>query len=198
LEEFVEGQIVTFDGYADKNAKALFYTSHIYSDGVMDVANLNLHVNYYSLREIPKDLEEVGLKTIKAFDVRERFFHFEYFRRPSGDLVALEINLRPPGGFTMDMFNFANDFDLYDLYAQNVLGLKEEFHYKRPYYCLFISRKNHLSYKHSIEEIGQKYGSFILFQTKMPSGFSLMGHYAFIIRAKEKEKIQEITNFIWA
>jgi len=107
------------------------------------------------------------------------------------------VNLRPPGGFSMDMFNYGNDIDLYDLYAQNILGLKTEFEYSRPYHCIFLSRKNHYSYKHPVEEIGKKYGSSIAFQTKMPIGLSLMGDYAFIMRSKDKEEMMEMINFIW-
>jgi len=197
MEEFIVGTIVTFDGYTDKNGNLVFYTSHVYSNGVMEIAESKSHLYYYSHRDIPKDLEEVGTRAIKAWDVRERFFHFEFFRRSDDSIVGLEVNLRPPGGFSMDMFNYGNDIDLYDLYAQNILGLKTEFEYSRPYHCVFLSRKTHYSYKRSLEEITEKYSSFIAFQTKMPSGLSLMGDYAFIIRSKEKEQMMEIINFIW-
>jgi biotin carboxylase len=197
LEEYVEGRIVTFDGYADQNGNILFKTSHEYSNGVMEILQSHSHLYYYSYREIPKDLEEIGTRAIKAWDVRERFFHFEFFRRADNSLVGLEVNLRPPGGFTMDMFNFGNDIDLYDLYAQNILGLKQEFDYSRPYYCIFISRKNHYSYKHTVEEIEKKYGSSIAFQTKMPIGLSLMGDYSFIIRSRDKTQLMELVNYIW-
>jgi len=197
FEEFIQGTIVTFDGYADKNGNLLFYTSHEYSHGVMEIAHTKSHVYYYSYREIPKDLEEIGTRAIKAWDVRERFFHFEFFRRPDDSIVGLEVNLRPPGGFTMDMFNFANDIDLYDLYAQNVLGLKSEFIYSRPYHCVYISRKNHYSYKNTVEEVAKKYSSSIAFQTKMPVSLSLMGDYAFIMRSKDKEQMLEMINYIW-
>jgi len=112
--------------------------------------------------------------------------------------VGLEVNLRPPGGYTMDMFNFGNDIDLYDLYAQNILGLKPEFKYSRPYYCIFISRKNHYAYKHSIEDIGKKYAKNIAFQTKMPVGLSLMGDYSYIIRSEDKDELDAIINYLWA
>ena len=42
----------------------------------------------------------------------ERFFHAEFFELADGSHVALEINLRPPGGFTLDMMNYACDVDL--------------------------------------------------------------------------------------
>jgi len=198
LEEYVEGTIITFDGYTDLNGNLLFYTSHEYSGGVMEIAQTHAHLYYYCYREIPKDIEEIGLRAIKVWDVRERFFHFEFFRRFDNSIVGLEVNLRPPGGYTMDMFNFGNDIDLYDLYAQNILGLKPEFKYSRPYYCIFISRKNHYAYKHSIEDIGKKYAKNIAFQTKMPVGLSLMGDYSYIIRSEDKDELDAIINYLWA
>jgi len=197
LEEYINGIIVTFDGYTDKNGNILFFTSHEYSDGVMEVVHSNAHLYYYSFREIPIDLEETGRRAIKVWDVRERFFHFEFFRRSDNSIVGLEVNLRPPGGFTMDMFNFGNDIDLYDLYAQNILGLKQEFNYCRPYFCIFISRKNHYSYVHTVDEITDTYGSSIAFQRNMPPSLSLMGDYSFIIRTKDKDTLMQIIHFIW-
>ena len=96
LEEFIEGQICTFDGLADRDGNPVFYTSHEYSQGIMETVNEQLDIYYYSLRDIPKDLDEAGRRTLKAFDVRERFFHFEFFRAaPDGHLVGLEVNMRP-------------------------------------------------------------------------------------------------------
>ncbi len=60
---------------------------------------------------------------LKAFDVRERFFHFEFFRQDeTGDLLALEVNMRPPGGLTTDMFNYACDIDIYNAWASLIAG----------------------------------------------------------------------------
>ena len=76
----------------------------------METVNEDRHIYFYNLREIPADLEEAGRRVLKAFDVRERFFHFEFFRsRPDGRVVALEVNMRPPGGPIIDMYNYAHD-----------------------------------------------------------------------------------------
>ena len=122
IEEFVEGAICTFDGLTDREGNIVFYTSHIYQRGIMETVNDRSDVYYYSLREIPTDLELAGRKTAKAFDVRERFFHFEFFRKPNDSLIALEVNIRPPGGLTTDMMNFANDIDVYREWANLLIN----------------------------------------------------------------------------
>ena len=43
-------------------------------------------------------LEEYGKRMVSAFNVKERFFHFELFNTEEG-YKALEVNIRPPGGF---------------------------------------------------------------------------------------------------
>ena len=50
---------------------------------------------------------------IKGFNIRERFFHAEFFRTTSGDYLAIEINVRPPGGYALDMLNYSCDINLY-------------------------------------------------------------------------------------
>ncbi len=123
FEEFVSGQMVTFDGLTDRDGTPVFLNSMVYSKGIMETVLQDDLVYYYILREIPADLDVLGRCVLGAFDVRERFFHFEFFRQEgTGELIALEVNLRPPGGLTTDMFNFACDFDIYNGWASILAG----------------------------------------------------------------------------
>jgi len=161
LEEFIEGAICTFDGLTDRDGNIVFYTSHVYQRGIMETVNDRSDIFYYSLREIPADLELIGRKTVKAFDVRERFFHFEYFRKPDGSLVALEVNIRPPGGLTTDMMNFANDFDIYREWANIVINNRFDPIYSRPYHCCYVSRRFRFNYVRNHESVMTQYGHLI-------------------------------------
>ncbi|MFP4310342.1 MAG: acetyl-CoA carboxylase biotin carboxylase subunit family protein, partial [Desulfococcaceae bacterium] len=121
LEEFVKGELVSFDGLTNRDGDIVFFTSHVFSQGIMETVNEDLDLFYYSEREIPPDLEEAGRAAVAAFDIREKFFHIEFFRRPDGTLVGLEVNARPPGGLTTDMFNYANNIDIFQEYARVVV-----------------------------------------------------------------------------
>ena len=99
MEGFVKGTILSFDGLTDRDGNIIFCTAHTFSQGIMEVVNNADHVFYYSLRNIPKELEEVGRKAVSAFKVQERFFHIEFFKTGPADYVALEVNMRPPGGY---------------------------------------------------------------------------------------------------
>ncbi len=197
MEEFVQGIICTFDGLTNNFGQLVFYTSHQYSQGIMEVVNNDDHLYYYSYRDIPSDLEEAGRKTLAAFGVKERFFHFEFFRTPDHRLLALEVNMRPPGGLTLDMFNYANDIDIYTEWANIMVTNEFRATYSRPYHCCHIGRKSHKHYLHSHEEIISRYGDNIIYHNQMPPLFRIaMGDYAYIVRSPSMADILEMADFV--
>jgi phosphoribosylaminoimidazole carboxylase (NCAIR synthetase) len=199
LEEFVSGTICSFDGLTDRSGHLVFYTAHRYSRGVMETVNEDDHVYYYSLRTIPADLEAVGKQAVRTFGIRERFFHIEFFRTVDQELVGLEVNLRPPGGFTLDMFNFANDIDIYAEWANVVLFNRFTARYSRPYHCCYVSRKFHKDYIHSHTDIMAAYSDLVVFHQAMPLVFSqAMGDYCYLIRSPDLDEIAAAAEFIQA
>jgi hypothetical protein len=197
LEEFVEGAICTFDGLTDRDGNIVFYTSHIYQRGIMETVNERSDVYYYSLREIPPDLEIIGRKTVKAFNVRERFFHFEYFRRPDDTLIALEVNIRPPGGLTTDMMNFANDIDVYREWANVLINNRFDPIYTRPYHCCYACRRFHYDYVHSHEQIMAHFGHIIPMHQPILGAWSVaLGDHGYLIRSPELAEILDLAAYI--
>jgi ATP-grasp domain len=197
LEEFIDGIICTFDGITDRSGNPVFYTSHQYSQGIMETVNSDDNIYYYSLREIPPDLEEAGRRVLKAFDVRERFFHFEFFRNPQNKIVALEVNMRPPGGMTTDMFNYACDVDIYKEWANIIVHDKFTAEYTRKYHCSYIGRKFNRSYAHTNEEITAAYGDLIMHQEAISGIFSAaLGDYGYLVRSPDLAEIHTIAQYI--
>ena len=197
IEEFIDGEICTFDGLTDKDGNIVFYTSHIYERGIMETVNDRSDVYYYSQREIPPDLELIGRKTVKAFGVRERFFHFEYFRRPDDSLIALEVNIRPPGGLTTDMMNFANDIDVYREWANILINNRFDPIYTRPYHCCYASRRYNFNYVHSHEDIMAAYDHLIPnHQTILGAWSVALGDYGYLIRSEELDEVLAVAKFI--
>ena len=197
MEGFIKGTIFSFDGLTDRDGNIIFCTAHTFSQGIMDVVNNGDHLFYYSLRSIPKELEELGRKAVSAFTVKERFFHIEFFKTGPTDYVALEVNMRPPGGYTTDMFNYASDIDVYKLWAEVVNGRTEPLDYHRKYHCCYASRKNRFNYVHSHEEIMEHYGSCILEVPSVPGVFSTaLGDIGYIFRVEHERDLFEITSFI--
>lgn len=204
MEEFVPGSIVSFDGITDQDNNIIFKTCHIFSTPIMDVVNSAGEVYYWSEREIPADLDEMGSKVIHSFDIRGRFFHTEYFRLyedkeglgKKGDLVGLEVNMRPPGGWTPDMMNFANDINVYQIFANMAMYNEGLYSTDRPYHAAFVGRRDKYNYKHSSAEAYQKYGSAITMHGRMPDILGVaMGNEYFVARFKTHEELQEFFNF---
>lgn len=197
MEEFIEGEICSFDGLTDRNGNIVFHTAHVFSQGIMETVNEDRDIFYYSLREIPEDLEEAGKNTVAAFDIRERFFHAEFFRTPYGRLVALELNARPPGGLTTDMFNYANNIDIYAAWARILMNQPPGLTYSRPYHCAYIGRKIHKNYIRSHREIMQHFGYMIVHHGPIESVFSAaIGNYGYLVNAVELDPVREAACFI--
>ncbi len=198
IEEWVEGNIVSFDGITDQDGKIIFYGSFMMDTGVMDIVNNDLDVFYCVTRIPPKNLVDIGKKTVKEFNLKERFFHIEYFLQDDGNIVALEVNARPPGGLTVDMYNYACELDLYDIYARMIAGLPCQAETSRPYFAAYAGRKTRKGYLHSIDEVIRNYRHLIAYHGPISSIFAqAIGDYGFVLKATEMKEIREATSFIF-
>ena len=163
----------------------------------METVNDDLDLFYYSLRQIPERLERAGRNTVRTFDIRERFFHIEFFQTSPDRYVGLEVNARPPGGLTLDMFNYANDVDLYHEWANLIMGNKFTTEYTRPYHCGYIGRKFNKNYVHSHRDIMEKFGHMIVYHGQLASVFSAaIGNAAYLVNALEEKEILDAAQFI--
>jgi len=198
LEEFIQGQIVTYDGLVDQDGKVVFDSSLRYSDGVMESVTQSVDMWYYIEREVPADLREAGQKLIQAYGLKERFFHFEFFRLESGLLCGLEMNMRPPGGMTIDMWDFANDIDIYREYANVVVNNRFSAELTRPYYCAYVSRRFGKQYQFSIDEVLNEYREQVVHHEFISGVFApALGDYGFLVRAKTLDEVRNIVSWIF-
>jgi hypothetical protein len=196
MEEYIQGKIHTFDGLTDKDGNIVFSSSMVYKGGIMETVNEGLDMYYYIPRQLPEDIVEAGMKTAKAFDLQERFFHFEYFKMDDGRIVALEVNVRPPGGLTLDMFNYANDINIYKAYAELVAQGSFNEDISRKYNCFYVGRKNFINYKHNLDDILNNYGDYIvLHEAISPILAPAIGDYGIILRTEDLEKGKEAVKY---
>lgn len=198
VQPFVEGGIVTFDGLVDRAGHVVFCTSHVYDRGIMEVRAGALDGFYYSLRSIPPALEQVGRRALAAFALQQRFFHLEFFARPDGSYIALEMNVRPPGGFTTDMMNYACDFDVYALWAAVILGDSlEDFSYERKFYTAHAGRRHERAYENSPEALLHLMGETLVLVHPIPAAFaSTMGDTAYLLRHRRLEELVDAISMV--
>lgn len=197
MESFIVGNIYSFDGLTDQDGKIVFYSSLVYGAGVMEAVNDGLDMDFYIPRKLPEKIVKNGIKAIKAFKLKERFFHLEFFLTNEGEVLALELNARPPGGQIVDMFNFANDINIFEQYANIVTKNIFEAELTRPYNCYYMGRKNQYQYAHNLEEILSSYSKNIVNHGPVVSVFSAaIGDYGFIVRTTDHEDGLKIRHFI--
>ena len=199
LEPCIEGEIVTFDGLAGPEGQILFSTSHRMSADIRRIGAEALDFYYWNERVLPPDLEAAGRAVVAAMQLPEKFFHIEFFREPSGRLLGLEINIRPPGGFTTDMFNFAHDIDVYDLWARVVAQGLDAFEHDRPYHCAHVSRRDRYRYRFDHRQVLEMLGDDLcMVQRLNPLYAQLMGESAYILRTPDEDRLHQLTAAIHA
>ncbi len=192
LEGFVDGDIVTYDGLADRDGRVVFDASLRYSRGIMDVVNEDTDVWYHAARDIEPDLADAGRRLVRAFDIRERFFHIEFFRRRDGSLAALEVNMRPPGGMTVDMWNYQNDGDLYRAWADLLVHGHVAQRFERPWFVAYVGRKDRYRYALPIQEVLARHGGLLVHHEPVNDVFSAaIGNYGFILRSPHLEELEQ-------
>ncbi|MDY0235346.1 MAG: ATP-grasp domain-containing protein [Gudongella sp.] len=199
IEEFIDGEIHTFDGFVDNTGNVVTMSSMIYSKGLMETVNQDLDSVFFIQRVIPDDLIEISKKILKAFDLKAQFFHLEYFRLLNGDLVALELNARPPGGLCLETINYSMDDDIYRQYAHMIAAKTNgPILNSKPYYCGFVGLKLHASPPiHYMEENREKFGDLIVYAAPNPPLFkTVMGDYAVILRHPNLDELKKAMNFV--
>ena len=205
MEEFIEGEICSYDAILDSKCEPLFESMTVWPP-VMDIVNRDLDLMYYTCPEVPEALRKLGRKTVKAFGVDRRFVHLEFFRLTkarkglgkAGDFVALEVNMRPAGGYTPDMMDFAHSTDVYQIYADMVAwDCRKIPESAKHYYCVYASRKDGHTYGRTHEEIMERYGSRMMMQEEMPPmNWPQMGRYMYTARLETFEEAQAFFRFV--
>jgi len=109
------------------------------------------------------------------------------------------VNMRPPGGPIIDMYNYAHDIDLYWEWANIVVNNRFVEDYSRKYHCCFVGQKYNKSYHHSHEEIMDAFGTLVVHHQPMPPIFSLaMGDFYYLLRSPDLDEILAAAHFIQA
>ena len=205
LEEFVPGSVTTYDGVCNSKGEGLFAASHITENSIMDMVNKGIPTYYYVDKEVPQDVEIYGKAVLKAFEITSRCFHLEFFRLTKnkkglgkkGDLVALEVNMRPAGGFTPDMLNFIQSADIYQIYADMVAFDEVRHTYDGPHsYCVYAGRRDSRQYKLSLAELEEYAGEHARLFTRMPD--ALAGTMGNQVAVACYNTIQEVNAFVKA
>lgn len=206
VEEYVYGQIISYDGVSDSEGNVIFSTSNVFLTSVADIVNENLDDMYYCVPEIDKEFDEIGRRAVKEFKLKNRFFHIEFFKLledhpylgKKGTMVPLEGNMRPAGGYTPDLINYANSISCYDIYADSIAyNENRQVSIGGKFFAITPSRRYATTYLHSDEEIIDKYWYAICLHGVYPKILrDAMGDYYFMAKFKTLEEAMEFDKFV--
>ena len=207
MEEFVPGHIETFDGITDAQGNIVFYTGQVMMATPLAMLQGTGENVSYTQNVQATDLNDIGPRVVKAFGLRNRFFHFEFFRLDEdkkglgkrGDVLGLEVNMRAPGGYIPDKMNYAYNVDVYQIWAEALtLGENRSFpnyHFQR--YVTHFGRSEKVEYRHSADEVRAQLGHKLLLEKVPPKSISGgMGAQVFVAWSESLPELEAQARFI--
>lgn len=198
MEEFIDAEVNSYDAVIDSNGDPMFETGNVTPDSIMDIVNNSDNSIYHIVKNLSEDVRAAGRATVKSFDVKSRFVHFEFFRLlkdhegmgKKGDVVALEVNMRPCGGFSPDMMNYANSTNVYKIWADMIAFDHSTLPDGKHAYCAYAGRRDGKDFVLSHEEILEKYGDNLKMVDRIPDVLSgAMGNQMYVAVFNTKKEM---------
>ena len=205
IEEFITGLLVSYDAIYNSKGEPIFENNTVFPTPIMDIVHGNLDCCYWTNKTVPAKLAAIGRRTVKAFGIKSRFVHLEFFQLDrdreglgkKGDYVGLEVNMRPPGGYTPDMMNYAHQTDVYQIWADMVAYDEARKPQGESAYVGYVGRRDVHQYKHSHQEVLDKYGPAVCMCERVPYALSDdLGDIAYIVRLSSKAEVDAFFKFV--
>ena len=203
MEEYIDATVNSYDAIVNSRGEPIFETGNVTLGSLMDVVNTGDSSMFYIVNQPFDDVRDAGRRALKAFGVKSRFVHFEFFRLNcdqhigrKGEVVALEVNMRPSGGISPEMMNYANSTDVYKIWADMIAfdcsskGTGERF------YCAFVGRRDGKPYVHGDDEIYGRYAENLkICQRVAPALSGAMGDRMFVANFKTRDEVDGFYRF---
>ena len=198
MEELVHGYVRTYDAIIDADGNPIFETGNVTPSCLMDVVNTGDNSIYYIVKELPEQVKDAGRRTVKAFGVKSRFVHLEYFvltqdqkgLGKEGDLIGLEVNMRPAGGYSPDMYNFAHETDVFKIWADMIAFNRSTKEMGNHHFCGFVGRRDGKRFVMDHDAVMAKYGAKMKLHCRLPAALaSAMGDLIYIANLETKEEL---------
>ena len=207
MEEFVHAEVNSYDAIIDSHGEPIFETGNITPMSIMDIVNDNDNSIYYILKDLPEDTRAAGRAAVKSFGVKSRFIHFEFFRLTQdqeglgkkGQIMALEVNMRPCGGFTPDMINYAHSTNVYKIWADMIAYDSTLTPVGGHQFCAFAGLRDGKNFKMSHEDIMAKYGYCMKMVDRLPDALAgAMGNRMYVATFPTREALDSFYSDVLA
>lgn len=199
MEEYIQAEVNSYDAIVNSQGEPVFETGNVTPLSLMDVVTTNDTSLFYILNKPFEDVRAAGRKVLKAFGVKSRFVHFEFFRLTcdqhignKGEVVALEVNMRPSGGISPDMMNYANSTDVYKIWADMIAFDKTDLQTGEKYFCAFAGRRDGRHYVFREQDIRDKFYNNLKIVGRVPRALSgAMGDTMYIANFRTQAELDE-------
>jgi hypothetical protein len=205
MEEFVNAQVNSYDAIIDGDGNPIFETGNVTLNSVMDVVNGDIDSIFYIVKDLADDVREAGRATVKSFGVKNRFVHLEFFRLmedqaplgKKGDVIGLEVNMRPCGGITPDMINYARNTNVYKIWADMMAYGSSLYPVGEHNFCVFGGRRDGKRYQMDHMELISKYASNLKMVERVPEALAgAMGEMMYMACFATQEELDEFNRDI--
>ncbi len=205
IEEYVVGDICSYDAILDSRGEPLFENQEEFPPSMADVVEQRLDMSYLSRPKVDPKLAKLGRAAAKSFGLASRFVHMEFFRLSEakeglgkkGDYVGLEVNVRPPGGLTPDMMNYAHSTDVYRIWAEMVVFDRRELpEGDSDAYCVYVGRRDGVEYVHDHGEIVGRYLDKLVACERVADALSDdLGNQCYVVRLGSPSAVRAFKRF---
>ncbi|HEY0190732.1 MAG TPA: ATP-grasp domain-containing protein [Kofleriaceae bacterium] len=170
VEEYIEGHEGFYDTIAIDGTVVHDFVTHYYPNVLEAMRTRWISPQFIATNRIEAapayaQVRELGAKVVKLLGIETSATHMEWFFGAKG-LKFSEIGCRPPGVRAWDLYNVANDMDLYREWAMAVCTGRPSQTASRRLSAGIIairpSQDGHIAGYEGLERIGNQFGSNLI------------------------------------
>jgi formate-dependent phosphoribosylglycinamide formyltransferase (GAR transformylase) len=180
VEEYIVGEEYTFDTVCSGGELLYENIAWYRPKPMIGRAEEWISMQTVNLRDIDapglQAGRQLGRAVLDALGFRTGFTHMEWFLTPAGEAVFGEIGARPPGGRSVDLMNYTNDFDIYVGWAEAVTGSQFTQIATRRYNAAAIFKRaqgqGRIVRIDGLDDLRRRFGESLVLEDLLPLGAS--------------------------
>jgi hypothetical protein len=178
VEEYIDGEEYTFDTIA-ADGRILYWNTSWYRPRPLIGRNVEwISPQTVALRHTERpDLaagQAMGRRVLDALGFRTGFTHMEWFLTSQGEAVFGEIAARPPGARSVDLMNYACDFDAYAAWGEAVCHGRLSQPTERRYNAIVVFKRangqGRIERIEGLERLVARYRPYVMCVDLLPVG----------------------------
>jgi formate-dependent phosphoribosylglycinamide formyltransferase (GAR transformylase) len=169
IEEFIEGHEGFFDSLTLKGQIVHEFACHYYPNVLEAMRTRWISPQFIATNRIGEpgydEVKAMGQKVVEVLGIETSATHMEWFSGPKG-LKFSEIGCRPPGVRAWDLYNVANDMDLYREWGMLLLAARPSQRPSRRFSAGIIAlrpdRDGRITHYDGLDEIRHAFGEWLI------------------------------------